>query len=216
MNKLNIVTDRSEIHISKVYVALNLMTLANLRKFHHERNVYWLDGIFGVLYCNLKGLRGLKRNPGRNVLMDLLARCDNDILLFGNLSGNAELDNRFKSISQLQDFRREIKDLQIKQIREEIVVISLPSPLQEELAHMFDETNTVFCIGGALNMLGDKRFIIPGVVEKFGLEFLWRLRTDTKRRLKRLFSSFFSVLMNVRTIFKDYQPVILKSKDCEL
>ena len=31
---------------------------------------------------------------------------------------------------------------------------------------------------------------IPAIFEKSGLEFLWRLRTDTKRRIRRLVATF--------------------------
>ena len=31
---------------------------------------------------------------------------------------------------------------------------------------------------------------IPSFLEKAGLEFIWRLRTDTTRRLKRLIATF--------------------------
>ncbi|MDA8629720.1 WecB/TagA/CpsF family glycosyltransferase [Bacteroidia bacterium] len=209
MTKLEIVTDTSQIHLSRIYVALNLMTLANLEKFHNERNVYWLDGVFGVLFCNLKGLKGVKKNPGRNVLSDLLNQFDKDLLLFGNLSGNPELDSRFKCISELQDFANEIDDIQVSDITDKIIVISLPSPLQEELAHKLDESNTVYCIGGALNMLGDKKFNIPRIIDYVGLEFLWRLRSDSKRRIKRLLKSFLNVIAKSHLILKEYSAQLI-------
>ena len=48
----------------------------------------------------------------------------------------------------------------------------------------------VVCVGGEIVMASGEERRIPNFLEKAGLEFLWRLRTDTTRRLKRLILTF--------------------------
>ena len=43
----------------------------------------------------------------------------------------------------------------------------------------------IFCIGGAINMITGEEPACPKILESYGLETIWRLRTDTKRRTKR-------------------------------
>jgi UDP-N-acetyl-D-mannosaminuronic acid transferase (WecB/TagA/CpsF family) len=43
---------------------------------------------------------------------------------------------------------------------------------------------------------------VPLYLDKIGLEFLWRLRKDTTRRLFRLILSFFGVFYNYTLINK--------------
>ena len=48
----------------------------------------------------------------------------------------------------------------------------------------------IICVGGAVVMASGDERAVPHFLEKIGLEFIWRLRTDTKRRIKRLLVSF--------------------------
>ena len=44
---------------------------------------------------------------------------------------------------------------------------------------------------------------IPKFLDKFGLEFIWRLKTDPHRRLVRLLETFFIYILNeIRGRFK--------------
>ena len=79
----------------------------------------------------------------------------------------------------------------------EVIFLTLPTPKQEIIAEELSLTNekySIFCIGGALNMLGGYEPDPPKFIEN-NLEFLWRLRFDTKRRLKRLIISMIYYLI---------------------
>ena len=65
----------------------------------------------------------------------------------------------------------------------------MPTPKQEHLAELIAKHNKFFkilCIGGALEMASGEDMPVPDYLDNFGLEFLWRLRKETFRRLKRL------------------------------
>ena len=52
----------------------------------------------------------------------------------------------------------------------------------------------MLCVGGAISMASGDEKPIPEFLDNLGLEFLWRLRTDTYRRVIRLVQSFSSYL----------------------
>ena len=192
----------------RIYVALNLMTLANIRTFHNSRNIYWIDGLFGKYYCLIHGIK-LKKFPGRDFLKEVLNENQNYFVLMGNKSGNKNLDLRFKSHYPLMNFNEDIVTLNFSEIKNELVIISLPSPLQEKLSHMLDASNTIFCIGGALSMYEHSKLVPPKIIESLGLEFLWRLTSYTKRRLHRLLKSLWDLIGNLKLLKNNYRPTLL-------
>ena len=67
--------------------------------------------------------------------------------------------------------------------------MTLPTPKQEQVAEYISQnqsTYKILCIGGALNMLTGHEKPCPKILENYGLETIWRLRTDTYRRGSRL------------------------------
>ena len=184
----------------KIYVALNLMTLANIQKFHSDRNIYWIDGIFGVFFCMFRGVR-VKKRPGRELLRNLLNNCD-EFVLFGNPSGSKSIDCRVKKHFPLKNYKTDVLKINFADVKDSVVVISLPSPLQEELSKMICSSNSVFCIGGALGMLANNKYIPPKLFQLLGIEFIWRLRHDTKRRVHRLITSLMQFFLNLRVLNK--------------
>jgi UDP-N-acetyl-D-mannosaminuronic acid transferase (WecB/TagA/CpsF family) len=195
-----------DIESKQIYVALNLMTLSNIKSFHNSRNIYWIDGLLGKYYCLFYGIK-LNKYPGRKFLAEVLSINSNDLVLMGNKSNNENIDKRFKNHYPFSNFKEEINNFNLKSIKNEIIIISLPSPLQEKLSHMLDASNTIFCIGGALSMYGKSKLIPPKIIDLLGLEFLWRLNSDTKRRLKRLFKSLFNLIINIRFLKDNYKPL---------
>ena len=70
--------------------------------------------------------------------------------------------------------------------------MTLPTPKQEQVAQYIVSKNfnyKILCVGGALNMLTGKEKPCPKFLENYGLETIWRLRTDTLRRTSRLFKT---------------------------
>jgi len=76
----------------------------------------------------------------------------------------------------------------------DLIICTLPTPKQEQLSELIVQNSKYFkiiCIGGAVAMASGEETPVPEILDKLNLEFLWRLRTDTKRRIFRLFYSFY-------------------------
>ena len=69
----------------------------------------------------------------------------------------------------------------------------MPTPKQEIIAEILSKKMKKFkiiCIGASLAMCSGEEKIVPNYLEKMGLEFLWRLKSDTRRRFIRLLRTF--------------------------
>jgi colanic acid biosynthesis glycosyl transferase WcaI len=76
----------------------------------------------------------------------------------------------------------------------DLIICTLPTPKQEQLSELIVQNSKYFkiiCIGGAVAMASGEETPVPKFLDKLNLEFLWRLRTDTRRRVFRLFYSFY-------------------------
>jgi len=72
---------------------------------------------------------------------------------------------------------------------EDLIICTLPTPKQEYLADIISRKQKyykILCLGGAVEMASGEDRPVPEFFDKIGLEFLWRLRKETLRRLKRL------------------------------
>ena len=73
-----------------------------------------------------------------------------------------------------------------------MIFITLPTPKQEIFANFLVSKNKNFkiiCIGGSIAIASGEEKEVPKII--FYLEFLWRLRYETLRRLIRLLSTFY-------------------------
>jgi glycosyltransferase involved in cell wall biosynthesis len=153
----------------------------------------WPDGI---------SARILKRNninkiPGRDILKNLII--PNYIIQIRVIGSLSE-----KSLKYLEyKFNRKIvhnnlpygnsdeliKFLPKNFIKNELIILTLPTPKQEIIAEHIARHNLKFkiiCAGASVAMLSGDEKIVPKFLETLGLEFVWRLRIETKRRLIRL------------------------------
>ena len=83
------------------------------------------------------------------------------------------------------------KNLKYKIDKNELIFITLPTPKQEQVARFLKNKNIYFkiiCIGGSINIASGDEKEVPRFISK--LEFLWRLRYDSIRRLNRLIYTF--------------------------
>ena len=84
-----------------------------------------------------------------------------------------------------------IKNLSYKIKNNELILITLPTPKQEQLAEFLISKNKcykIICIGGSINIVSGLEKRVPKILYHF--EFIWRLRYETFRRLKRLLKTF--------------------------
>jgi len=88
-----------------------------------------------------------------------------------------------------------IQSLNVINLKNKLTFITLPTPKQEIIAEHLSKINKfykIICIGGSIAMVTGDEKPVPKLLYKF--EFLWRLQFDTKRRIKRLTSTFYYFL----------------------
>ena len=78
---------------------------------------------------------------------------------------------------------------------ESIIIINISSPKQEILAQTIMDTNHgkklyILCLGGGIAMASGEEKSVPNFLDRLNLEWLWRLRTNTIFRTKRLIETF--------------------------
>jgi UDP-N-acetyl-D-mannosaminuronic acid transferase (WecB/TagA/CpsF family) len=79
----------------------------------------------------------------------------------------------------------------------DLIICTLPTPKQEQLSELIIKNNKYFkiiCVGGAIAIASGSEKKVPEIFDKLNLEFLWRLRTDTTRRVLRLIYTLYSYL----------------------
>jgi glycosyltransferase involved in cell wall biosynthesis len=186
--------------INKENYILSAMNLAFLGSYYNEEIklnnnlVNWPDGLFAK---TLK--KNLGKIPGRDLINKLeIPKKISIIKVFGNLSSVSYffLKKKFKkkiiniklpygNISELTKINYKIK-------KNELVFITLPTPKQEQFAQHLTRENKnykIICIGGSIAISSGEEKSVPRNL--YYLEFLWRLRYDTIRRIVRLFATFF-------------------------
>jgi glycosyltransferase involved in cell wall biosynthesis len=156
----------------------------------------WPDGIsVGIFKKN-----NLNKIPGRDILNNL--KIPNYIIqvrVIGFLSKKSLkfLEKKFdrKIIHNnlpYADGDELIKFLPKNFIKNELIILTLPTPKQEIIAEHIARNNLKFkiiCAGASIAMLSGDEKIVPKFLESLGLEFIWRLRIETRRRLIRLFQT---------------------------
>jgi hypothetical protein len=188
-----------------------------------DKNTYlWPDGIFFKRFFKNKTLTKI---PGRKIVSDLKIPCYiKKIYIFGNLnnSSKAYLENIYKKkilniplpVDEVDNLFKNYCNMQF--LDSDLIFLTLPTPKQEQFANLIIKNNKfykIICIGGAVNMAAGIEKIVPQIIEKLNLEFLWRLRTDTLRRLKRLvISASYYILGEITFKFKNLNIKIIDEK----
>jgi exopolysaccharide biosynthesis WecB/TagA/CpsF family protein len=161
----------------------------------------------------------IKKIPGRDLLEKItIPNYVKKILVLGNLDNNGKyyLKKKFKDkiVKHTQLPYENIKNLykylpKIK--KDELILITLPTPKQELLAIELAKRNMnykIICIGGSLNIVSGTEPITPYILYKYNLEFIWRLRFDTIRRTIRLLETLIYFTIGILT--KSYNKINIK------
>ena len=198
---LNNVTD-IPLKTNFILAALNLAFLsyyASGKIFLSKKFILWPDGVFSNWIIKTKKIYKI---PGREILKNMTI--DSNIK-YVHLVGNANslgLNYIRKKFFNKKIIHTKLPyapyDILCKLIpklkKNEITLILLPTPKQEQIANYLASKNKnyrILCLGGALNMLSGSEPPVPPFLDKIYLEFFWRLRFDTRRRIMRLLESFF-------------------------
>jgi exopolysaccharide biosynthesis WecB/TagA/CpsF family protein len=173
--------------------ALNLAFLgsySNKEVKTYKSLIHWPDGRFSKSIS-----KTLKKVPGRFIINSLkIPKTIKKIVIFGNLPEKSKefIEKKFnKSIVNYNlpydSINRIVKKIFYKIKKNELILITLPTPKQEQLAEhlvLRNKNYKIICIGGSINIASGIEKPVPNIF--YNLEFLWRLRYETNRRLKRL------------------------------
>ena len=198
INNFNLINNFNKIPFRKNFI-LSAMNLAFLGYFAagklnpHNNLYHWVDGIWAEKYTNLK------KKPGRDLLRYLkVPKNIKNILIIGNVSDKSKryLNKKFKlKISNIKLPYGPIEVLKKKKIKipsNTLTFITLPTPKQEQIAMNLTKYNAnyqIICIGASLAIVSGEEKEVPNILKNY--EFLWRLRTDTIRRLLRLLETIY-------------------------
>lgn len=175
--------------------ALNLAFLSYLlsKKIGLKKNLYlWNDGLFGKIFSKQNKI------PGSQLLSFFYKYKYKQILVIGNCNKNDKkyLRKKFKTKIIVKKIPYieigKLKKINIFLKKNTLTLITLPTPKQEILATKLVSINKnykIICIGGGLAIASGTIKRCPHFLNVLGLEFLWRLKTDTLRRMSRLISN---------------------------
>ena len=212
--ELKLIDNLSKIPFEKNFSlsGLNLAFIGfyNLKRIKLHKNLYlWPDGIFAKRF-----FKNVSKLPGRSLIQNInLPEKIEKIYVLGNLSSKSKvyleklynrniihIDLPYDDIDNIFE-----KYCKIKFNEKDLIIITLPTPKQELLSQRIMDYSShykILNVGGAVTMASGEERPIPKFFENNGLEFLWRLKTDTRRRFYRLFVSFTSYLTGL--IFMKY------------
>lgn len=222
-NSIKLITKTSHLPYKTNFIlsGLNLAFLgylsAGLIKIE-KQTYHWPDGIFYKRFFGNK----IRKIPGREIISNLnLPDFIEKIYVFGVLSKNSKnfLAKKYnKKIIHIELPFTNVVDLfnnfcKIEFEKNDLIILTLPTPKQEQFAKLIALNNKyykIICIGGAISMASGDEKMVPKFLDERGLEFLWRLRNDTKRRVFRLiYTIFYYSLGEMTFLFKKIRRKII-------
>ena len=207
-NKFSIIKSIKALKQNENFVlsALNLAFLGFFSKGEiilYRSLINWPDGTFSKT-LEFK----LKKIPGRDIIRQLKIKEKyiNRIVVIGNLSKFSKkyliskfnlpikkIDLPYGSINILE---KKLDKLFVK--KKDLILITLPTPKQEQLARYLVLKNRyykIICIGASVSIASGEEKEVPEYFKNF--EFIWRLRYEPQRRLVRLLTSFFHYIYGI-------------------
>ena len=196
--KFKYLLDVKELKFNKsfIFVALNMASLSyiNLLYLNSRNIIFWVDGV-----CSKFILKKYKKTAGRKIIEQIkIPENIENIYLCGKESKNQieYIEKKFKkkiTFLPLPFFKNfyETSKFRMNLNNNSLVILNISTPKQEIIAKNLlsfnhDKKIFIFCLGGGVAMAAGEENIVPEKIENLNLEWLWRLRTDTFFRLKRL------------------------------
>ena len=217
MKIIKYIDDEKKLNFSGNYI-LSALNLAFIGFFYSKKikpNKYfilWPDGIFALKFgCK-------KKIPGRTVIKKLKINDDiKKIVVLGNCSNKEMQFLKLKYKKDVINYKLNNADIRTisqslpKIYKNILYIITLPTPKQEQIAEYISKKYPNFkiiCIGGGLKMCTEKIHDCPKILYNLGLEFIWRLRFEFKRRIIRLIYTYIMYL--AYRINKNSKKIILE------
>ena len=218
-NNFNIINNFKKIPFKNNFI-LSAMNLAFLgyfgaEKLYPHKNLYhWVDGVWAEKYTNSK------KKPGRQLLRELeIPKKIKNIQIIGNITDISKkyLIKKFNlNIIHTKLPYGPIEKLvknKIKIPKNTLVLITLPTPKQEQIAYFLSNHNNeykIICIGASLSIVSGEEKEVPKFLKSY--EFLWRLRSDTIRRIIRLLETLYYYIKS-NLILKTYKKTSFRKID---
>jgi len=207
IDRIKLIKDATQIPYDRNFSlsGLNLAFLGYLNSKEinlHNYLLNWPDGIFKARFYGKK----IPKISGLNIINNLeIPNIIEKIYVLGVLSKASKefLNKKFSNFELIHiDLPYDTAENMYKFCprnftNKDLLICTLPTPKQEQFAELIIKNNKYFkiiCIGGAVAMASGEEKVVPPILEKLNLEFIWRLRTDTKRRIIRLVYTFYFYL----------------------
>ncbi|WP_440653723.1 glycosyltransferase [Candidatus Pelagibacter sp. HIMB1506] len=203
---------------SFILVALNMASLSYMNLLYQNYNnvIFWIDGV-----CAKFIIKDYVKTAGRKVIEKIsLPSSIENVYLCGKKSNNQLLyiqDKLRKKVEFIElPYFNSLEDtskFKLKLKNNSTVFINISTPKQEIIAKNILKYNSskkifVFCLGGGIAMAAGEEEIVPDAIERLNLEWLWRLKSDTFFRLKRLIRT--GSVFAFKKIFKYFSKVNFK------
>ena len=201
-----IIRDTESIPFNKNFVlsGLNLAFLGywSEKKINIYENLFhWPDGLFK----NIIFSKNIKKIPGRTLVKQMeLNKEIKNIIIAGNCSETSKkyLDVKFKNfrktyITLPYDNAENLAEFIPEMKNDELMFLTIPTPKQEQVAEILVsrfKNYKVICIGAGIEMASGNEKAVPEYLENYGFEAIYRLKSDTFRRVKRLTETLFFLL----------------------
>ncbi|MCF7795442.1 WecB/TagA/CpsF family glycosyltransferase [Patescibacteria group bacterium] len=189
----------------------------------NKANISLADG-FGLKLSAKLMWKKIERYTGADLSTDLLnlAEKENKKVLIINWTKSLSTKNDIEKaiISKypklkfliLESERENTKNLdwsKINDFQAEILLVNFGAYYQERFIylnkHKFNNLKIAVGIGGALDFLSGKIKRAPKIIRSLGIEWLWRLSLEPKKRCKRIFNAVF--IFSYKIIkWKFFQP----------
>ena len=191
-----------------IFSAFNLAMTSNLivKNIVNEKDfIYWSDGIF----CKFFSTK-INKIAGNNFLENIkLNKKFKSLHVIGNLHEKDKLflNNKFSSLEmnftalpfgEPDELIENINNID----ENSLVLITLPTPKQEQVAQKIVSKfncGKIICIGGGLSIASGHEKKCPALLDKVGLEFIWRLKNETRRRFFRFIKDIITIIFSLIT-----------------
>lgn len=162
------------------------------------------DGI-GLKFAGFLIAKNIKRFTGADLTLDILKKAENKgekvgiLNLYNGLSSSNDIKNALsKKYPRLEFFVSDYKNelnADIIRFKPDILFVNLGAVKQEKFIYhnrdKFDNLKFAIGVGGAFDFLTGKIKRAPSLMRLCGLEWLWRLIKQPKKRIKRIWNAVF-------------------------
>ena len=206
---------------SFIFVALNMASLSyiNMLYLNSKKIIFWIDGV-----CSKFIIKNYKKTAGRKIIERIYLPADiKNVYLCGKESKNQVeyIEQKFKrkvDFIELPFFKSflETSKFRINFDDNTVIILNISTPKQEIIAKNILKYNKnkrifIFCLGGGVAMAAGEEEIVPEKIENLNLEWLWRLRTDTFFRLKRLI--YTASIFFIKKISNFFKKIVFEELD---